>query len=163
MKPGLDFIQVKKFVGFLNYYSGFKHHKQRQIKRMCAKFSFPLLAYNPLKLAPDKSKGTGDKEVAISQIPRTCLQESARHRKPRSQTVQFWSYRLCWLVICNTSKKSNFTSSIWFPKGPILIEDSWWMLDSPPFIKDVSLNQLFWVGNLKIYDQSAGDTEEPML
>ena len=71
MKPGLDFIQVKKFVGFLNYYSGFKHHKQRQIKRMCAKFSFPLLAYNPLKLAPDKSKGTGDKEVAISQIPRT--------------------------------------------------------------------------------------------
>lgn len=68
MKPRLDFIQVKKF--FFFYYSGFKHHKQRQIKRMCAKFSFPLLAYNPLKLAPDKSKGTGDKEVASSQIPR---------------------------------------------------------------------------------------------
>ena len=38
---------------------------------MCAKFSFPLVAYNPLKQAPDKRKGTGDKDVAVSQIPRT--------------------------------------------------------------------------------------------
>ena len=76
--------------------------------------------------------------------------------------VRFWFYHLCWLVICNTSKKSNFTPSIWFPKGPVLIEDAWW-IDSPPFIKDVSLNVLFWVGSLKIFGQSAGDTGEPML
>ena len=37
------------------------------------------------------------------------------------------------------------------------------MLDSPPFIKDVSLNVLFWAGSLKIFGRSAGDTGEPML